>query len=141
MTIHNGASALTGSACLEKVLERLHKVKQVGAGKWKACCPAHDDKDPSLSIKEGSDGRVLLHCWAGCETRDVTAAIGLELRDLFPGEKQPRRGPSKQALLHERFVYQIGVNTIMRGGELTPTDRARFELACQRLEVKHEQRH
>src|SRR5690606_17253245 len=99
MTIHNSASALTGSACLEKVLERLHKVKQVGAGKWKACCPAHDDKDPSLSIKEGSDGRVLLHCWAGCETRDVTAAIGLELRDLFPGEKQPRRGPSKQALM------------------------------------------
>lgn len=133
----NGARALTGSACLEKVLERLHKVKQAGSGKWKACCPAHDDKDPSLSIKEGSDGRVLLHCWAGCETRDVTAAIGLELRDLFPGEKQPRRGPSKQALMYERFIYQIGVNTIMRGEKLTSVDRQRFDLARQRLGVKH----
>lgn len=135
MNNQNGARALTGSACLENVLTRLHGVKPNGSGKWKACCPAHDDKDPSLSIKEGSDGRVLLHCWAGCETRDVTAAIGLELRDLFPGEKKLRRGPSKQALLHEQIVYHIAVNSLMRGNHLSAEDQARFQLAKQRLGV------
>lgn len=67
----------------EIILQRLDKVKRYGKG-WVACCPAHEDRDPSLSIKEAEDGKVLLHCFAGCETKDVLAAIGLDLRDLFP---------------------------------------------------------
>ena len=135
MTIQNGAHALTGSACLEKVLARLDKVKSDGAGKWKACCPAHDDKGPSLGIREGRDGKVLLHCFAGCTATDITVAIGLELRDLFPGEHQPRRGPSKSAIQHERTVYQIGLSMQMQGVVLNAEDQARFEVAKQRLGV------
>jgi hypothetical protein len=40
--------------------------KRAGPGKWLAHCPAHSDSSPSLSIREGMDGRVLLHCFAGC---------------------------------------------------------------------------
>ena len=47
-----------------------------------ACCPAHDDTRPSLSIREAEDRR-LVHCWAGCQTSDVLAAVGLDFRDLF----------------------------------------------------------
>ena len=131
----NSARALKGSACLEKVLVRLDKVKSAGIGRWKACCPAHDDTDPSLSIREAGDGKVLLHCWAGCSSADITAAIGLELRDLFPGEKTTRRGPSRAAVEHERAVYQVGLSMLQSGARLSADDQARFELAKQRLGV------
>jgi hypothetical protein len=52
---------------------------------WYAKCPAHDDGDPSLSITRGVDGKVLLHCFAGCETDDVLRGLGLEWRDLWDG--------------------------------------------------------
>jgi AAA domain len=41
--------------------------KITGPTQWQALCPYHDDKMPSLSISEGGDGRVLVHCHAGCE--------------------------------------------------------------------------
>ena len=135
MKIQNGALAPMGSACLDKVLSCLDKVKSTGANKWKACCPAHDDKNPSLAITETSDGTVLLKCWAGCTAQDIVSAIGLELRDLFPGAKQPRRGPSKQAIEHERAVYLIG-KSLLDAGKLSDDDLQRFNLAMQRLGVK-----
>lgn len=133
MHIKNGARALMGSACLEKVLTRLDKVKATGPNKWKACCPAHDDKSPSLSIKETADGTVLLKCWAGCTAAEITGAIGLELRDLFPGEHQPRRGPSKAAIEHERRIVSIGLSLLARDSTLSPSDLERLETARRRL--------
>ncbi|WP_286790490.1 MULTISPECIES: virulence-associated protein E [unclassified Pseudomonas] len=129
--------ALRGSACLpiDKILSRLDKVKAKGAGKWVACCPAHQDKNPSLGIKECDDGKVLLHCWAGCTATDITAAIGLELRDLFPGDKPVRRGPSKAAIRHERAVYLVGLSLQAQGLTLSAEDQARFEIAKKRLEA------
>jgi hypothetical protein len=59
------------------------KVERNGKG-WKARCPAHDDRKPSLSVSEGDDGRILLKCFAGCETDAVVSALGLSLADLFP---------------------------------------------------------
>jgi hypothetical protein len=127
--------ALTGSACLDKILSCLDKVKFAGANKWKACCPAHDDKHPSLVISETSDGVVLLKCWAGCTTQNIVSTIGMELRDLFPGNTQPRRGPSKSAIEHERMVYRIG-KSLLEQGKLEGSDIERFHLAKQRLGVK-----
>lgn len=135
MNHRNGALAPMGSACLDKVLNRLDKVKSAGADKWKACCPAHDDKNPSLAISETSEGVVLLKCWAGCTTKEIVSAIGLELRDLFPGDKQPRRGPSKAAIEHERMVFRIG-QSLQQQGSLAGDDLVRFNLAKQRLGVK-----
>lgn len=135
MNIQNGALAPLGSACLDKVLTRLDKVKSAGIDKWKACCPAHDDKHPSLAISETSGGVILLKCWAGCTTKEIVSAIGLELRDLFPGDKQPRHGPSKAAIEHERMVYRIG-HSLQQEGKLEGDDLVRFNLAKQRLGVK-----
>src|SRR5262249_41597141 len=47
---------------------------KTGSG-WTARCPAHDDQKPSLSISSGKDGKVLVHCHAGCSQRDVFTAI------------------------------------------------------------------
>ncbi len=66
-----------------------------GAG-WLAKCPAHDDQTPSLSIKDGNQGRVLLFCFAGCDTKQVIArlkALGLweETRECSPGTPPVQR--------------------------------------------------
>lgn len=80
---------------VQLLVERLH-AKRSGDG-WKAKCPVHDDRDPSLSIREGSDGRALIKCHAGCQTNDVLAGIGLKPRDLFVGGKNGSE-PPKQTL-------------------------------------------
>lgn len=128
------------SAPIDLVLSRLDKVKAAGASRWKACCPAHDDRDPSLSIREADDGKVLLHCWAGCFTADVLAAIGLTVRDLFPevhGDSRGpvRRGPSKAAQQLEATVISIAVEQLRQGKQLSTADLERFELAKRRLGV------
>ena len=53
-----------------------------GADSFRCCCPAHDDRSPSLSVRYETD-RVLLHCWTGCEPAAVVEAFGLTLADLF----------------------------------------------------------
>ena len=48
--------------------------RPTGAG-YSACCPAHDDRNPSLSIRDSNDGRVLIKCHAGCSQEAVIAAL------------------------------------------------------------------
>lgn len=50
-----------------------------------AQCPAHADHNPSLSTTEGEDGRILVHCFAGCSVQEICEALGLQVRDLFSG--------------------------------------------------------
>lgn len=84
-----------------RLLERLENVKQTGPGRWIAQCPVHDDRNPSLSIRETGD-RVLLHCWSGCSAAHITAAVGLRLGDLF---ERPASsiGPLPK---HQRFDWR-----------------------------------
>lgn len=121
---------------IEKLLSTLDKVKLAKAGHWVACCPAHHDRTPSLSISEAQDGTVLIKCWAGCNAAQIVAAVGLELRDLFPARvgkpRKPR--PSRKAINHERFVVAIGNAQLANGETLDSKDQARFNLALARLE-------
>lgn len=83
------------------LISRLDKVRQRGAGQWSARCPAHDDRSPSLSIKETGDGRTLVHCFGGCSVDQVLGAVGLEIDALFPPrDRTPGSGaaPSKLKL-------------------------------------------
>lgn len=49
-----------------------------------AQCPAHDDRNPSLSVGQRSDGKgTVVKCFAGCDTADVLAKLGLTMADLF----------------------------------------------------------
>ncbi len=77
------------------LLSRLDKVSGKHP-KWMARCPAHSDNGPSLSIKELDDGRILVHCFAGCGASDIMTAIGLSLSDLYP----ERRGEFAPAGSH-----------------------------------------
>src|SRR5687767_9180806 len=69
---------------IDTLLSQLSGVKRTGDGRWIARCPAHDDKHPSLSIRELGDGRLLLHCFAGCSIQEVLGAVSLDFDSLFP---------------------------------------------------------
>lgn len=66
------------------LLTRLAGVRGNGDNAWVARCPAHEDKSPSLTVKALGDGRILMHCFAGCGTDNVLGALGLGMTDLFP---------------------------------------------------------
>jgi len=80
-----------GKAMIEDVLARLNKVTRKREGQYMACCPAHDDRTPSLAIGVAEDGRVLINCWAGCGALDVIDALGLQWSDLFPKDQEHYR--------------------------------------------------
>ncbi len=67
---------------LEQVLSQLKGVRTSMRG-WRACCPAHTDRKPSLSISLGEHGQVLLKCFAGCSFERIVEAMGLTMTDLF----------------------------------------------------------
>ncbi len=67
---------------VEAFLERLENVQSRGARKWSARCRAHADRSPSLSIRE-TNNRILIHCFGGCEPREIVEALDLTLSDLF----------------------------------------------------------
>jgi hypothetical protein len=71
---------------IDRVLPLLKSVRKTAAG-WDALCPAHDDHKPSLGIAVAEDGKVLLNCRSHtCTANAICKAIGLTVRDLFPGE-------------------------------------------------------
>lgn len=80
----------------EQFLDHLEGTKPTGNGSWIARCPAHDDRNPSLSVAQGDDGRVLLKCHADCSTEEIVAALGLTLGDLFA---ERRSGDRKREIV------------------------------------------
>jgi len=54
------------------------------SGQYLCRCPVHADRRASLAVRELADGKLLVHCHAGCTTADVLDALGLRWRDLRP---------------------------------------------------------
>lgn len=125
----------------ERILNRLERVKPAGRNQWNARCPAHDDRGPSLAIRERDDGAILLHCFAGCSTTEVIGAMGLQLHELFPtrsahGRPERRHFANTQTLLAIAFECQIIVcaaRTLLDGRTFTGDDRQRMMLAIERI--------
>ena len=131
---------------IDDLLSRLDKVRQTGPGRWSSCCPSHQDKAPSLSVRDLDDGRIRVQCFAGCSTADVLAAVGLEFSDLYPERlpadphAKPERRPFPaadvlRALRHESLVVACAAGTLQRGMTLGDNDLERLALAQQRIEA------
>jgi len=99
---------------LDEILRSLHKVREQANGSWIARCPAHQDENPSLHITL-TDDRVLLHCFAGCTTEHICAALGIELRDLFLNDGDANQ-KSQSGLTLEDFAKakRLNVNFLSR---------------------------
>jgi len=131
----------------DRLLSKLDMVKRTGVDRWLACCPAHDDKRPSLAIRECEDGRLLIHCFAGCGVESIVSAIGLELADLFPEreidharrERRPFNAHDVlEALANEALIVSICSSDLQQGKALSQTDHARLILAASRIESGRE---
>lgn len=131
---------------LDKVLSRLDMVKRIGDGRYKALCPAHDDRTPSLAIKD-ADGRILLHCFCGCETIDVLGAIGLDFTDIMPEEVKGNFKKDKKPfyaidilgiIKFEATLAYIYASDMAKGKALTDSDRERLLLATSRINHGYE---
>jgi len=117
------------------VLDRLQKPHKMGKG-WQAHCPAHQDNSPSLSISEGDDGRLLLHCFAGCDYRDIMAAIGLEPKDGFIEQQSPvaRLEYRRKSIIKARDFENVVLNAGGNADSLSDEDVQRIALAHQRIQ-------
>jgi hypothetical protein len=95
------------------ILKSFRNVKKSGSG-WTAACPAHDDRQASLSIRH-KDGKWLLRCHAGCSIERVTAAARITIADLFD-EKKGGGGKTCTPPNNSATVQQSGL-TVGRYGE------------------------
>jgi len=90
---------------VQELLSQLDGVRHTPRG-WTAKCPAHDDRRPSLSIRETDDGQTLVYCFAGCSVEAICAALGLRLCDLFANSEPPSRRRRKAQQQHWRFNWR-----------------------------------
>jgi hypothetical protein len=127
----------------DALIGRLQGVQGRGP-KWRAICPAHESRHHTrtLSILETDDGRVLLHCHAGCDTESIVGAVGLTFEDLFPPkpiDHAPRvRKPWAArdviaALKHELTVAWVLLSDAAAGRQVDADDRQRTGVARDRI--------
>jgi hypothetical protein len=134
---------------IDTLLPLLQKVRKTRHDRWIACCPAHDDKNPSLSIQEQDDGTLLIYCHSLCAPAHIVAAVGLELKDLFPQKmlpvehpfsrsrpKSPPRPKSYREIIanmrEDLLALSIGFSELKRGHLLTLEDLERLDEAALR---------
>jgi hypothetical protein len=133
----------------DTLLARLELVQRSGKG-WRSACPACGGRSRKLSISEADDGRVLLHCFAGCEVAVVVEAAGLTIGDLFPErlatdtpEERSRRrrlaresqwGAALEMLELESAVVLLASRQLATWQPLSEEDDARLALACKRID-------
>lgn len=124
------------------LLHRLDGVQSRGPNNWLACCPAHADHSPSLAIKETDDGRLLLHCFAGCSTDSILSTVGLAFADLFPDAQghhlPPVRKPWSAADVLHAVAFEVLVavqfaKVMAQGRALSGEETARLLTCANRL--------
>jgi CHC2 zinc finger len=128
---------------IELILSRLEKVSSnKGGSRYKALCPAHADRSPSLSICEGDDGRVLLHCFSGCSVVAIVSSVNLTMAELFcvdTGSKRPPLVPGVSrreltaAIEFEKTILYIAKTDEAKGRCISTNDSQRAQLALQRV--------
>ncbi len=131
---------------VDSLLSRLEGVKRTAPDRWIAKCPSHKDRRASLSVRALDNGRVLVHCFAGCPVDLVVGAAGLQLQDLFPprapqqqysrGEPRPFRAREAIfALQAELRVAWVLLGDLAEGKEMGAADRKRAGVARDRCQA------
>ena len=129
---------------IEKVLSRLENPKQRQDGQWSARCPAHEDKNPSLSVCETDEGAVLAKCFAGCSFESIYASLGLEVSEAFPPRNKSGREPRKtprliaasqalEILDTEANFVAVCANNLANGLTLNEADLERLNKSSGRI--------
>lgn len=128
---------------ISDILPKLEKVRQTGRANWITCCPAHEDRSPSLTLHETNDGRILARCHAGCNFEEIVNAVGLGYEPWFPPKqdgdfKKPvrRAYPAAdvlEALHFETLLIATAASNIANGVVLSVEDKDRIMAAYHRV--------
>jgi len=83
---------MTSAAAIVKAIDPKHRKSNDG---YVCRCPVHDDRKASLKVSDSKDGKILVHCHAGCDSRDIIAE--LDRRGLWPKIEREQRKPPRPA--------------------------------------------
>lgn len=123
------------------LLSNLNGVRKTGQGRYIAKCPSHEDRSPSLAIKETDDRKILIKCFAGCTVQEIVSSVGMSLEDLFPESTKISKSERKsfnpydilECLRDESMIIAIGANDIALGKSISYSDARRITLAHERI--------
>ena len=132
---------------IDNILNCLDKVKSLGGGRYKALCPCHNEKTPSLAVTLKDDDRILIHCFGcGANGIEVIQSLNLEPGDLFPESERIKPGqgyesdrkpfPATQileCLNDECNVVILASRKTLKAIPLTDAEHVRLELAVNRI--------
>lgn len=144
----NAAAPASPRVGIDALLAKLDRV-QHGANGWRADCPNGHRSHGTLSLAQADDGRLLLHCFAGCATADVLGALGLTLGDVMPARLRDE-SPEGRRAARERFrlasvtaaagvleressIVLLAACDLLRGDDLDDADVARVIEAGDRI--------
>ena len=125
------------------VLDRLDKVRQLGTNKWTACCPVHDDSNPSMSVTvtDTPEGQKLLFYCFSCSAKgdSVVESIGLKIGDLF--ERSKEFTPDRHYLLQKTvdaddFTIVMYETDKSKGRKIRYKDHKEYVAAMARRELR-----
>jgi hypothetical protein len=109
----------------EGILNLLSSVRPLGNNRYIALCPAHEDHSRSFTLRQTEDGKLLIHCFAGCRPTDICQALGIRLADLYstsrfqtPDPKAVRRRLAMQGLERWRQAELQRVGQELRGRDI-----------------------
>lgn len=116
---------------LDKIIDRLSAAgiehRRTGDDSYMACCPAHRDRSPSLSLKGLHDGRVLMHCFAGCSWDEILFVLDMEPADIMPPENNYKPVTTALKSAEKRFIRDVQLAVVQaqisRGERLSESDK------------------
>jgi hypothetical protein len=110
---------------LQDILSQLEKLTNYTPyerkpGVWRARCPAHDDKEPSLDVELSKEGKIRFYCWAGCKPKDIIQALNLPTT-----KEKPKKEPEEE-LLNQEFLEQLYQEMQKKPATNTETEKEKF---------------
>jgi hypothetical protein len=116
------------------IVARLEFCRQTSPTTWISRCPAHEDRSPSLSIRDVGGGRTLVHCFSGCTAEEVVESVGLVMQDLYPPSSPEYVSPVKHAPQEtvDSLVIEIAEHDRAVGKRLSKEDVERYRQALRR---------
>jgi len=96
----------------ENLRQIIADVRRSGHQRNSVRCPAHDDQRASLSVSLGRDGRIVLHCHAGCTFENIAAAANIDIREFFSARtntttKQTIAATYDYTDLNDTLMFQV----------------------------------
>jgi len=125
----NGRYVMNTPITLSVLASGLEKVKWHGDHNFSACCPAHNDRNPSFSVSD-VNGKTLVKCFSGCTQEGVINALrDLGLWHSASRDQIDRRNRSelKESIRHHQQILWLGVAQAKTGQELSELDQAQIK--------------